>query len=437
MDELARPTPKTVDLLKTALRNQDGRDIFALRVGIIDDPRIVRKKDQDGNLDPPLDPLLHKAEEFELDIVNTATGCVAIRWIDGGLGGGVLLPSEPVDNLHDALSKAVEIVPSLCTGIWGGQHPVTGQLTVCGYEFMPPVGSVVLVGFIRGGKPIILGYWLPHYSSLFNKQNSRYPTLTPGEIRISSFGGSYIHITNSKENSKNEGDQQISDILIQHVKGSNIRISSKVDDQYGELAIMHGSGTGIVFTDKGGMEFRQKSFDDNTADSPQSRFSLNGTDGSSAIESIGDISLKAHTYLTANGNGIMIDSSKELSVKANENSSFNFNKSLNFSVNETLLLTTNKKAFLNFKGGLQIEANGNSLIKGGGDLLVRRSGNIDMRTSTGTITLVGVTAPGIGPSAAGIVTANTFCPITGPHIGAIGNSCKASTLAPIAPNAPM
>lgn len=432
---MQRPDPRVIETLKQTLRESDRNEVFALRVGVVDDPRLVRSVLADGTLDPPVDPLEHKSEQ--VDVVNTSTGLVSIRWLDGGIGGGVVLPSEPVDNLSDALSKAVEIVPQLSSGLWGGKHPTTGQVMICGYEFCPPVGSVVLVGFIRGKKPIVLGYWLPHHSKVFNQPNSRYPTLLPGETRISSFGGSYIHLSNSLDNSKTQANEQISDIIIQHVRGSSIRMTSKAEDQYGELAIMHASGSGIVFNDQGGIEFRQSGLEGNNSDTPQSTLSINDAEGSVSIESVGDINLKAHTYLYANGNGILIDSSKEVTIKANETSNFNFNKSLNFNVNETLVLTTNKKAFLNFKGGLQIDANGNSLIKGGGDLLVRRSGNVDIRTTAGTVTIVGVTPPGIGPSAAGVVTANTLCPIAGLHIGAIGNSVKASTLAPIAPNAPI
>lgn len=432
---MKRPDPKIIDNLRRTLRTEDQTEVFSLRVGVIDDPSLARKQNARGELDPPLDPMDYKSET--VNIVNTATGLVAVRWIDGGIGGGVLLPSEPIDSLSSALSKAVEIVPQLSMGLWGGKHPGTGQVTVCGFEFMPPVGSVVVVGFIRGKKPVIMGYWLPHHTTLFEKSNSRYPVLTPGEIRISSFGGSYIALTSSVENSKVGIGDQVADVIIQHVGGSSVKITRRADQKYGELSLLHASGSGIVFNDNGGMEFRQAAIEGNESSTPASAFGINEHDGSLNLESVGDITLKAHAYAYINGNGVFIDSSKELSVKANENSSLNFNKSLSLNVNETLVVTTNEKAFVNFKGGFQLDANGNSLIKGGGDLLVRRTGNIDVRTSIGTLTLVGVTAPGIGPSAAGVVTANTLCPIAGLHVGAIGNSVKASTLAPIAPNAPM
>ena len=56
----------------------------------------------------------------------------------------------------------------------------------CGYNYIPPIGSKVVVGFRRHGFAVMLGY-LPTY------YRAAYPPLKPGEICNKGYGNNYIH----------------------------------------------------------------------------------------------------------------------------------------------------------------------------------------------------------------------------------------------------
>ena len=56
----------------------------------------------------------------------------------------------------------------------------------CGMNYLPPVGSVVIVGFKKNNIPVILGY-APNNYEVYK------PYLKPGETMIKGYGNNYIH----------------------------------------------------------------------------------------------------------------------------------------------------------------------------------------------------------------------------------------------------
>ena len=56
----------------------------------------------------------------------------------------------------------------------------------CGMNYLPPVGSIVIVGFKKNNIPVILGY-APNNYDVYK------PYLKPGETMIKGYGNNYIH----------------------------------------------------------------------------------------------------------------------------------------------------------------------------------------------------------------------------------------------------
>lgn len=153
-----------------------------LRLAIIDNYEIERK----SNFIDPLDTK---------NIINHNNGNIVIKWLDGP--GGIIRPQEvggkwdylrkndkynPEErdfNEWDIMSRR-EQIPLTHPFIW------TNNTNYCGFNFMPPVGSIVVVGFRKLGLPVILGYLSNHFKIC-------YPVLKPGEMSMKGYGNNYTH----------------------------------------------------------------------------------------------------------------------------------------------------------------------------------------------------------------------------------------------------
>lgn len=80
---------------------------------------------------------------------------------------------------HDKASNK-ETVPLTHSFIWSNSK------NWCGTNYLPPVGSVVIVGFAKNNIPYILGYLQTNYEICK-------PYLKPGEILTKGYGNNYIH----------------------------------------------------------------------------------------------------------------------------------------------------------------------------------------------------------------------------------------------------
>ncbi len=169
-----------------------------LRVAIIENYTLDNNNPQDSTDKTDKDPL--NIEK----VINMKNGNVVIRWVD--FKGGVIRPenfsypndgyTEPWTYFPDKDSKYPELRTLDCYNhdkasdremlslshafIWSNES------NWCGMNYLPPVGSVVIVGFKKNNIPVIVGY-LP------NNYESFKPYLKPGETMIKGYGNNYIH----------------------------------------------------------------------------------------------------------------------------------------------------------------------------------------------------------------------------------------------------
>ena len=142
-----------------------------LKIGMIDKPQR-----SDNSAVDPLNPN---------KIINMATGKVCIRWLE--YPGGVIRPpefstgsGEDYDDFSDR-----EMIPLTHPIMWNdGQNWM-------GINYMPPVGSVVVVGFRKNNFPVILGFLQQHYAVC--------EPLKLGEIMISGYGHNSTHWKQNSE----------------------------------------------------------------------------------------------------------------------------------------------------------------------------------------------------------------------------------------------
>jgi hypothetical protein len=146
-----------------------------------------------------------KRDPLNIDhTINMKNGQVVIRWIN--YSGGIVRPDEfgyPQDGYtepwsyfpekdskypehrtldcynHDKASDK-EMISLSHAFMW------SNETNWCGINHLPPVGSIVIVGFKKGNIPIILGYLDNHFET--NK-----PFLKPGETIIKGYGNNSIH----------------------------------------------------------------------------------------------------------------------------------------------------------------------------------------------------------------------------------------------------
>ena len=169
--------------------NEPKLDENRIRLAIIDNYLI----DRHGDIDP-----------LKTDhIINMKTGKVVIKWIE--YNGGVIRPEQfgypnvgypedweyypeldnkyPEDRTlncynHDKASEK-EMLDLSSAFIWSNGK------NWCGINYMPPVGSIVIVGFKKNNIPVILGFMQSDYKAC--------NPLKPGEMMIKGFGDNYTH----------------------------------------------------------------------------------------------------------------------------------------------------------------------------------------------------------------------------------------------------
>lgn len=154
-----------------------------LRLAMVDNPEIKRNKYD------KIDPLNTKG------IINHNTGNLTLRWLDSP--GGIIRPQEtggdwkydPEKDKYDPDDREFDewSITSRREQVQLG-HPFiwSNDSNWCGFNYIPPVGSIVVVGFRKQGMPIILGYMPTHYKIC-------YPVLKPGETVMKGYGNNYTH----------------------------------------------------------------------------------------------------------------------------------------------------------------------------------------------------------------------------------------------------
>jgi len=184
-------TVEQSSLLETPVNDglTDKMQEIRLKIGIIENFEIDRNPSN-------FDPLDVKG------VVNMTTGKVTIRWVD--IPGGVVgassksttgkyklikenqneLPELTKTYISDDSRK--EYVPLTHAFIWADDK------NWCGFNYIPPIGSRVIVGFQKRGAPTILGYLPTHYK-IFE------PILKPGEMCLKGYGKNYIHLRNTNK----------------------------------------------------------------------------------------------------------------------------------------------------------------------------------------------------------------------------------------------
>jgi hypothetical protein len=130
------------------------------------------------------------------DVVNMNTGKVVLKWAD--TPGGVIRPKENSgqclydkknDNYDSDLRTGDEYVCESRREMVDLGHSFIwndGVGNWCGMNYIPPVGSKVVVGFRKQGMPLILGYTNTSF-------NACKPALMPGEVCTKGYGNNYIH----------------------------------------------------------------------------------------------------------------------------------------------------------------------------------------------------------------------------------------------------
>lgn len=131
-----------------------------LRIGIIDNPTI--KRDPNARIDP-LDPY---------NVINMTTGKVTIRWMEQP--GGLIRPDEFGSYGKNGEESDREMLTLSHPVIWADDR------NWMGLNYVPPIGSVVIVGFRKHNIPVILGFLQPNY-----QVND---PIDPGEIMIKGYG---------------------------------------------------------------------------------------------------------------------------------------------------------------------------------------------------------------------------------------------------------
>lgn len=206
-----------------------------LRVGIVDNPTTARKN---GQKIDPLNPI---------GAVNIDSGQISVRWIDEQ-GGIIRPPAFKGDKKYTA--KEVEghgVVADVESDESSQEmltltHPMiwANNSNWCGMHYLPPVGSIVVVGFKRHGLPVLLGFLQPHYS-ICNP-------IKLGEIMIKGYGNNYTHW---KQSSRLEhrvwadaGDVDLDNLSSISKNGSDVDITMKMDAHAGHIRFDVKSGGG-------------------------------------------------------------------------------------------------------------------------------------------------------------------------------------------------
>ncbi|MNB89373.1 hypothetical protein D3C75_364040 [compost metagenome] len=138
-----------------------------LRIGIIDNPTTTR------NSNTKFDPLKSNSA------VNLSSGKVSIRWLeyDGGLIRPPEFSTKGGDDYDDFSDREMLSLT----------HPImwNDEVNWMGINYLPPVGSVVVVGYRKNNLPVILGFLQQHYQVC--------EPLKLGELMIKGYGQNSSH----------------------------------------------------------------------------------------------------------------------------------------------------------------------------------------------------------------------------------------------------
>jgi hypothetical protein len=223
---------------------------ICLRIATIDNPTVNRVSPIGNN---PLDTT---------NTVNENVGKVCLRF--EGLGSGILNiggegKSDESDYSYNAEDRTLnesgntstrETVSLTYPFIWSGPS------NWCGINYLPPVGSKVIIGFAKNNRPMILGYLNENYKMC-------YPPLKPGEIMTKGYGNNYIHNRWSNKvdlkawAKKGEQDRDDSSGSMSAKQDCVAMIRLDADNGFIELSV---NGTGLrIFEDYISMSVKGKS----------------------------------------------------------------------------------------------------------------------------------------------------------------------------------
>lgn len=243
-------------------------------------------------------------------VVNLSTGKVCLRFNDMSVGAGVLKSEGRRPNQNLSYSSDDRTLNELYDSDNTQNIPLTypfifaNATNWCGINYMPPVGSKVVVGFGKLGMPIILGY----LTEAFKIQT---PPLLPGEVCIKGWGGNYIHWKWSNKidivAGAQQGAQDLDDSSGSKSANADARVRITLDGDNGTLALLV-NGTGMIIQDDGiHMQTKGSSSISLTEDSvkmqTQGKSSISlGPDGISRVTSGADNTNAATTSRNAGNN---------------------------------------------------------------------------------------------------------------------------------------
>lgn len=136
-----------------------------LRIAIVDNPLIKR--------DPKKVIDAHDPE----NVINMTQGTITVKWAEHH--GGVVKPSSFGEYGMEGETSSRESISLTYPFIWANDK------NWCGINYLPPVGSVLVVGFRKHNQPIVLGYIQPHYQIT--------QPLELGEIMNKGYGNNTSH----------------------------------------------------------------------------------------------------------------------------------------------------------------------------------------------------------------------------------------------------
>lgn len=168
----------------------DANGSVRLRIGVIDNPSIKRSDDKKI---VPYDPL---------NVVNLETGQITVRWLEQD--GGILKPSSFGKYGQEGETSNREPLKLTHPMIWAN------DVDWCGINYLPPVGSIVVVGFRKHNQPVVLGYIQSHYE-----------VVTPielGELMNKGYGNNSSHWKMSDEQEHKAWVIQGSSRPVKHLK---------------------------------------------------------------------------------------------------------------------------------------------------------------------------------------------------------------------------
>lgn len=240
---IARTIPPAVSTYKLDEQHNKLEEHFAvqLRIATIENPQ--------RSITSPIskDPLETK------HVVNLSTGKVCLRFNDLNVGAGILKAEGRKPNQNLSYSSEDRTLNELYDSDNTQNIPLTYPFIFanaknwCGINYIPPVGSKVVVGFGKANFPIILGYLNEAFKVMT-------PPLLPGEVCIKGWGNNYIHWKWSNKLDIVAGAQQGAQDLDDSSGGKSANADSRVkitlDGDNGTLSLTV-NGTGLIIKEDG------------------------------------------------------------------------------------------------------------------------------------------------------------------------------------------